>query len=95
MPNVPKSTADLFILSHTHLNYFLKTILIGEATTDNDNLALEIDVLGNVRFNSFFTVFFFSFQFLAIILVIFIAEISAFVLGFVYREKVSKELAAL
>uniref|UniRef100_A0A8C5TZM9 Tetraspanin n=1 Tax=Malurus cyaneus samueli TaxID=2593467 RepID=A0A8C5TZM9_9PASS len=30
--------------------------------------------------------------FLAIILVIFIAEVSAFVLGFVYREKVSKKL---
>lgn len=35
------------------------------------------------------------FQFLAIILVIFIAEVSAFVLGFVYREKVNKELASL
>lgn len=39
--------------------------------------------------------FFFFFQFLAIILVIFIAEVSAFVLGFVYREKVNKELASL
>lgn len=41
------------------------------------------------------TVSLFYFQFLAIILVIFIAEVSAFVLGFVYREKVNEELASL
>lgn len=56
--------------------------------------------MGSVQLNSnavefFLTVSLFKFQFLAIILVIFIAEVSAFVLGFVYREKVSEELASL
>lgn len=56
--------------------------------------------MSNVQLNSkavelFLTISLLLFQFLAIILVIFIAEVSAFVLGFVYREKVSEELASL
>lgn len=57
-----------------------------------------MNVMSNVQLNSkavelFLTISLLLFQFLAIILVIFIAEVSAFVLGFVYREKVREELA--